>query len=167
MAPVSPARRFSSLGDPIRCRSGGVDRRAAGSRGPATATATATATAPTEGPMTTETAPDPAPAAPAAAAPPAGARLLRRRLEGLLGIAATEGNLLTPLRNGDEIFPAMLEAVDGARRTVDLMTFVYWRGDIARVFARSLARKAAQGVRVRLLLDGFGSRLIEPELTDL
>ncbi|MGW4806310.1 phospholipase D-like domain-containing protein [Kitasatospora sp. NPDC004272] len=116
--------------------------------------------------MTTEIAPEPAPIA-AAAAPSEGARLLRRRLEGLLGIAATEGNLLTPLRNGDEIFPAMLEAVDGARRTVDLMTFVYWRGEIARVFARALARKAAQGVRVRLLLDGFGSRLIEPELTDL
>ncbi|QKW18004.1 cardiolipin synthase B [Kitasatospora sp. NA04385] len=128
--------------------------------------------------MTTETAPDPAPAAaapapapiavPAAAAGPSeGGRLLRRRLEGLLGIAATEGNLLTPLRNGDEIFPAMLEAVDGARRTVDLMTFVYWRGEIARTFARALARKAAEGVRVRLLLDGFGSRLIEPELIDL
>ncbi|MFD0561006.1 phosphatidylserine/phosphatidylglycerophosphate/cardiolipin synthase family protein [Kitasatospora saccharophila] len=115
--------------------------------------------------MTTEIAPEAAPIA--AAAPSEGARLLRRRLEGLLGIAATEGNLLTPLRNGDEIFPAMLEAVDGARRTVDLMTFVYWRGEIARVFARALARKAAQGVRVRLLLDGFGSRLIEPELTDL
>ncbi|GAA4837922.1 phospholipase D-like domain-containing protein [Kitasatospora terrestris] len=92
---------------------------------------------------------------------------LRRRLEGLLGIAATEGNLLTPLRNGDEIFPAMLEAVDGATRTVDLMTFVYWRGDIARIFARALARKAAQGLRVRLLLDGFGSRLIESDLIDL
>ncbi|GAA3042652.1 phospholipase D-like domain-containing protein [Kitasatospora albolonga] len=106
--------------------------------------------------------PVPAPASSAAARGP----LLRRRLEGLLGIAATEGNLLSPLRNGDEIFPAMLEAVDGARHTVDLMTFVYWRGDIARRFARALARKASEGVRVRLLLDGFGSRLIEPELID-
>ncbi|MFJ8043937.1 phosphatidylserine/phosphatidylglycerophosphate/cardiolipin synthase family protein [Kitasatospora sp. NPDC096147] len=116
--------------------------------------------------MTTETAPltvVPDPASPGAGRGP----LLRRRLEGLLGIAATEGNELTPLRNGDEIFPAMLEAVDGARRTVDLMTFVYWRGDIARRFARALARKAAEGLRVRLLLDGFGSRLIEPELLDL
>ncbi|MFD8595060.1 phosphatidylserine/phosphatidylglycerophosphate/cardiolipin synthase family protein [Kitasatospora sp. NPDC059646] len=124
--------------------------------------------------MTTEaTVPPPAPApVPAPApAPPAGGsergRALRRRLEGLIGIAATEGNLLTPLRNGDEIFPAMLDAIEGARRTVDLMTFVYWRGEIARVFARALARKAAEGVRVRLLLDGFGSRLIEPDLVDL
>ncbi len=49
---------------------------------------------------------------------------LRRRLERLIGIAATEGNELVPLRNGDEIFPAMLEAVRAAEHTVDMMTFV-------------------------------------------
>ncbi|MER8184928.1 phospholipase D-like domain-containing protein [Kitasatospora sp. NPDC094015] len=110
------------------------------------------------------------PAAPAGADPTdpgVRGRALRRRLEGLIGIAATEGNELVPLRNGDEIFPAMLGAIEDARRTVDMMTFVYWRGDIARRFALLLARKAAEGLRVRLLLDGFGSRLIEPELLDL
>ncbi|MDX3641628.1 phospholipase D-like domain-containing protein [Streptomyces sp. MB09-02B] len=88
---------------------------------------------------------------------------LRRRLERLIGVAATEGNALTPLRNGDEIFAAMLGAIRRARHTVDMMTFVYWRGDIAREFARALAERARAGVRVRLLLDGFGSRLIEAE----
>ncbi|GAA4983333.1 hypothetical protein GCM10025734_05280 [Kitasatospora paranensis] len=92
---------------------------------------------------------------------------LRRRLERLIGIAATEGNELLPLRNGDEIFPAMLQAVEEAEHTVDMTTFVYWRGDIAHRFAHALAAKARQGVRVRLLLDGFGSRLIERELLDL
>ncbi|MCX5409197.1 phospholipase D-like domain-containing protein [Streptomyces sp. NBC_00335] len=91
---------------------------------------------------------------------------LRRRLERLIGIAATEGNALTPLRNGDEIFAAMLRGIRGARYTVDMMTFVYWRGEIARDFARALAERARAGVRVRLLLDGFGSRLIERELLD-
>ncbi|QYX75325.1 phospholipase D-like domain-containing protein [Streptomyces akebiae] len=88
---------------------------------------------------------------------------LRRRLERLIGVAATEGNALTPLRNGDEIFAAMLGAIRRARHTVDMMTFVYWRGDIAREFAQALAERARAGVRVRLLLDGFGSRLIETE----
>ncbi|MEV4614961.1 phospholipase D-like domain-containing protein [Kitasatospora sp. NPDC049258] len=92
---------------------------------------------------------------------------LRRRLERLIGVAATEGNELVPLRNGDEIFPAMLRAVQEAAHTVDMTTFVYWRGEIARRFARALADKAREGVRVRLLLDGFGSRLIERELLDL
>ncbi|MFI8856332.1 phosphatidylserine/phosphatidylglycerophosphate/cardiolipin synthase family protein [Streptomyces prasinus] len=97
---------------------------------------------------------------------PAGERALRmrRRLERLIGIAATEGNSLVALRNGDEIFPAMLESVRSAEHTVDMMTFVYWRGDIAREFARALAERARAGVRVRLLLDGFGSRTIEKDL---
>jgi cardiolipin synthase len=93
-------------------------------------------------------------------------RRLRRRLERLIGIAATEGNELVALRNGDEIFTAMLDAISGARHTVDMMTFVYWQGDIARRFAGALAERARQGLRVRLLLDGFGSRLIERDLLD-
>ncbi|MER7056043.1 MULTISPECIES: phospholipase D-like domain-containing protein [unclassified Streptomyces] len=88
---------------------------------------------------------------------------IRRRLERLIGIAATEGNALTVLRNGDEIFAAMLARIRRAEHTVDMMTFVYWKGDIARRFAEALAERARAGVRVRLLLDGFGSRLIETE----
>ncbi|MDF3299185.1 phospholipase D-like domain-containing protein [Streptomyces tropicalis] len=91
---------------------------------------------------------------------------MRRRLERLLGIAATEGNELVPLRNGDAIFPAMLEAVRSARHTIDMMTFVYWRGEIAREFAGALAERARDGIRVRLLLDGFGAKEIEQELLD-
>ncbi|WP_221350795.1 phospholipase D-like domain-containing protein [Streptomyces beigongshangae] len=92
------------------------------------------------------------------------AERIRRRLERLIGIAATEGNSLTPLRNGDQIFAAMLAAIRSAEHTVDMMTFVYWKGDIAVEFAEALAERARAGVRVRLLLDGFGSRLIEKNL---
>ncbi|WP_225821473.1 phospholipase D-like domain-containing protein [Streptomyces naphthomycinicus] len=92
---------------------------------------------------------------------------LRRRLERLIGVAATEGNELLPLRNGDEIFPAMLGAIRSARHTIDMMTFVYWRGQIARDFAAALADRARAGVRVRLLLDGFGAQQIERQLLDL
>ncbi|MEU4685554.1 phospholipase D-like domain-containing protein [Streptomyces xinghaiensis] len=92
---------------------------------------------------------------------------IRRRLERLLGIAATEGNELVPLRNGDRIFPAMLEAIRSAEHTVDMMTFVYWRGEIARQFAEALSERARNGVRVRLLLDGFGSRPIEKDLLEM
>ncbi|MEU1462656.1 phospholipase D-like domain-containing protein [Streptomyces sp. NPDC005727] len=91
---------------------------------------------------------------------------LRRRLERLLGIAATEGNRLTRLRNGDAIFPAMLEAIRSARHTIDMMTFVYWRGEIAHEFANALAERAGAGLRVRLLLDGFGAKEIEPSLLE-
>jgi cardiolipin synthase A/B len=93
-------------------------------------------------------------------------RQLRRRLEGLLGIPATEGNELTLLRNGDRIFPAMLEAIRTAERTIDFLTFVYWKGDIAHEFAHALAERARSGVRVRVLLDAVGGRLIDTDLID-
>lgn len=72
-------------------------------------------------------------------------RRLRRRLERLIGVAATEGNELTALRNGDEIFTAMLSAIREAEHTVDLMTFVYWKGEIARDFAAALCERAKAG----------------------
>ncbi len=91
---------------------------------------------------------------------------LRRRLEALLGIPATEGNALTVLRNGDRIFPAMLEAIREAGETIDFLTFVYWKGDIAREFAYALAERASAGVRVRVLIDAIGGRLIDRSLID-
>ncbi|MEO3823580.1 phospholipase D-like domain-containing protein [Actinomadura sp. B10D3] len=94
------------------------------------------------------------------------AHRLRRSLERLIGVAATEGNAVTPLRNGDEIFPEMLGAIGGARHMVDMMTYVYWRGDIAHRFADALSDRARAGVRVRLLLDGIGSWQIEKDLLD-
>ncbi len=91
---------------------------------------------------------------------------LRRRLEGLLGIPASEGNELTVLRNGDQIFPAMLEAIRACERTIDFLTFVYWKGDIAHEFAHALAERATQGVVVRVLIDAIGGRLIDNALID-
>ncbi len=92
---------------------------------------------------------------------------VRRHLEGVIGVPATEGNRIEVLRNGDEIFPAMLEAIDGADHTIDLLTFVYWAGDIGTTFAERLAARARRGVRVRVLLDAFGARTIDHPLLDL
>lgn len=91
----------------------------------------------------------------------------RRALEGLLGIAATDGNHIDILRNGDEIFPAMLGAIGEARSTIDFLTFVYWVGEIGEEWARALADRAKDGVRVRVLLDALGAYDIEPRLIDL
>jgi cardiolipin synthase A/B len=90
----------------------------------------------------------------------------RRTLEGLVGVPATEGNAIDVLRNGDEIFPAMLEAIRGAERTVDILTFVYWTGEIAQEFADALAERAGAGVRVRVLLDALGARLMDETLCE-
>jgi cardiolipin synthase len=89
---------------------------------------------------------------------------IRRTLEGVLGVPATEGNQIDVLRNGDEIFPAMLDAIDRAEHTIDFLTFVYWKGEIGEEFARRLTDRAVDGRRVRLLLDAWGARSIEGEL---
>ena len=91
---------------------------------------------------------------------------IRRTLESLTGIAFTEGNQLTVLRNGDRIFPAMLRAIEEAERSVDLMTYVYWKGDIATRFADTLSAAARRGVRVRLLIDAVGGLQIEKGLVN-
>jgi cardiolipin synthase len=94
-------------------------------------------------------------------------RRIRRTLEGVLGVPATEGNRVDVLRNGDEIFPAMLDAIAGAEHTIDFLTFVYWAGDIGTTFARALAERARAGVRVRVLLDALGARTMDRELIGL
>jgi len=98
---------------------------------------------------------------------PESALRLRRTLEGIIGVPATEGNRIEPLRNGDTIFPAMLEAIEGARHTIDMLTFVYWQGRVGTDFAHTLAARAGTGVRVRVLLDGWGASPIEQGLIDL
>jgi cardiolipin synthase len=90
----------------------------------------------------------------------------RRTLEGVIGVPATEGNRVTVLRNGCEIFPAMLDAIRCAEHTIDFLTFVYWKGDIGEELAEALGGRAEAGVRVRVLLDAWGSRPIEGRLID-
>ena len=86
------------------------------------------------------------------------------RLHGLLGLPPTAGNRISVLRNGDEIFPAMLGAIRSATETIDFVTFVYWQGDIAKEFADALRDAALRGCQVRILLDALGARKIQDEL---
>ena len=87
-----------------------------------------------------------------------------RRLEGVLGRPMQAGNTITRLRNGDQIFPAMVQAMQAARRSIDLLTFVYWTGQPAQVIGQTLEDKARAGVRVRQVLDFFGARDIDRDL---
>ncbi|CAN5847618.1 phospholipase D-like domain-containing protein [soil metagenome] len=77
---------------------------------------------------------------------------------------ATDGNRVDILRNGEEIFPALLEAIRGAERFIDFLTFIYWTGDVAIEFAEALADRAQAGVRVRVLLDAVGARTMDRDL---
>ncbi len=67
------------------------------------------------------------------------------------------GNSARLLENGDEIFPAMLEAIASARSSIHFESYIYRDGKIAREMAAALAERARAGVSVRLLLDAIGS----------
>ena len=66
-----------------------------------------------------------------------------RACEELTAAAATEGSHAEVLVNGDAIFPAYLETIRQAESTINCLTYVYWRGDIAREVARALADRRA------------------------
>jgi cardiolipin synthase len=79
-----------------------------------------------------------------------------RTIGELLGPPIIPGNKITTYRNGDEIFPAMLDAIRHARKTVTLETYVFWSGHVAHEFTDALAGRARAGVKVRVLIDGIG-----------
>jgi cardiolipin synthase len=89
-----------------------------------------------------------------------------RALGVLLGPPVVAGNKLDSYQNGDEIFPAMLDAIRGARKTIDFETYIYWSGDVGREFANALVERAKAGVEVHVLLDWLGSQKIEKRLID-
>lgn len=91
----------------------------------------------------------------------------RQGLSVILGVPFHDENEVSILRNGDRIFPAMLDAIEQAETSVELLTFVYWRGEIARRFAATLARRARDGVQVRVLLDSFGAQSMDSELLEV
>jgi cardiolipin synthase A/B len=68
------------------------------------------------------------------------------------------GNHLRLLRNGDDYFPALVAAVDGAFTEIFLETYIFADDETGSLVVDALARAAARGVTVHVLLDGFGAR---------
>jgi cardiolipin synthase A/B len=90
-----------------------------------------------------------------------------RMVEALTVAPLRQGNRLKVLRNGREIFPAMLAAIRAAEQTVSFATYVYWTGSIAPEFAAALAERAEAGVQVNVLLDAVGAAKMERRLVAL
>jgi cardiolipin synthase len=84
-----------------------------------------------------------------------------RTMGAMLGPAILAGNRVTTLVNGVEMFPSMLEAIRGARRSITLETYIYWSGRIGKEFAEALAERARSGVKVLVLIDAIGSGEID------
>lgn len=84
----------------------------------------------------------------------------------LLGPSIVDGNTATELINGDAIFPSMLKAIRGAKKTVLFETYIYWSGKIGDEFADALSERARNGVKVHVLLDWVGSGKIDAAVID-
>ena len=87
-----------------------------------------------------------------------------RTLSVMMGPPIVAGNRFQALYNGDQIFPAMLEAVRGAQKTICFETYIYWSGDIGRQFAEAFAERARAGVKVHVMLDWVGSSKMDDAL---
>ena len=85
----------------------------------------------------------------------------RRSMGVLLGPQILEGNRVETLVNGERFFPAMLEAIRGATRTITFETYIYWSGAVGEQFTAALIERAQAGVKVHVLFDAFGSGRID------
>jgi cardiolipin synthase len=77
-------------------------------------------------------------------------------LAALVGAEPTIGNHYDVLTNGDQIFPAMLEAIRGAKRRINFETYIYKSGQVADQFTAALEEAARRGVRVNIVVDAIG-----------
>jgi cardiolipin synthase len=77
-----------------------------------------------------------------------------------------DGNRLALLRNGAEYFPALEHAIAGAQREIYLETYIFAEDDAGHRIGSALVAAAARGVRVNVVVDGFGSRRLLGKLRD-
>jgi cardiolipin synthase len=68
------------------------------------------------------------------------------------------GNAIDPLVDGAEAYPAMLEAIDGARASVALSSYIFHGNGIGERFVEALTRAAKRDVAVRVLIDDASDR---------
>ena len=88
-------------------------------------------------------------------------------MAGAAGVAFVDGNSVLLLNNGDRFYPAMLESIDKAERSITIEAYIYWAGEIGLQFANALAAAAERGVLVKILLDAVGSSSISAEILQI
>ena len=87
-------------------------------------------------------------------------------LEAYAAAPIVGGNRADLLFNGEQFFPAMLEAIRGAQSTITYAQYFYEDGPISRDLAEALAERCRAGVGVNVLLDAFGTLNMPREYSD-
>jgi cardiolipin synthase len=79
---------------------------------------------------------------------------------GFLNLPVLRGGQATLLENGDAFYPAMLEAIRGARESVNFEVYILVPDEVGRRFLDAFKERARAGVEVRVLVDAFGSHTL-------
>ncbi len=74
------------------------------------------------------------------------------------------GNWIELLQGGDQLFPAMRSAIEASRREVWIATYIFHDDEAGSALIDALEAAQARGVRVRVVVDGFGSKAAMPLL---
>jgi cardiolipin synthase len=93
---------------------------------------------------------------------PSALRPLARTSEVLTGLPLLQGNRVEILHNGEQAFPRMLAAIENARHSIALATYIFDTDAVGREFVAALARAHKRGVSVQCLVDGLGEFYTRP-----
>lgn len=80
-------------------------------------------------------------------------------LDNLCGVEAAAGNRCRLMRGGEQVFAAMGEAIDQSQSSIHLMTYIFDDDEVGRALSERLRARAERGVKVRVLVDGYGSEM--------
>jgi cardiolipin synthase len=78
-------------------------------------------------------------------------------LESACQTTLRDGNCIEVFTDGPAFYPAMIEAIRGARETINMECYIFRKGEAARQFITALSERARAGVRVSMVMDTYGS----------
>ncbi len=82
----------------------------------------------------------------------------------LTGRTVVPGNSVKTLQDGDQAYPAMMEAIDGAQRSITLLSYIFDNDRAGQAFLERLVAAKGRGVDIRVLVDDVGSRYSRPNM---
>ncbi len=88
----------------------------------------------------------------------------RRSINHLLGPSMVDGNKITTLINGDQIFPAMLDAIRHAEKSITFETYIWSDGKLSEEFAHAISERAKAGVKCHVIVDTIASHRLPRKL---
>lgn len=92
---------------------------------------------------------------------------LARISQAVTGLPLVGGNRIEMLHNGEQVYPAMLAAIEAARRSLYLVTYIFESNATGYRFVDALADAVARGVEVRVIVDGVGEWYNRPRISQV